>query len=351
MQFAHGFKKFEVEMNDSAQRRTPPRPRPRLAELVTEIRASKARLLLLQWVYLATMNRQSASNSDGILAATWELEPRSVRRARTWLVAHNLIAAERRSRGIRYELLDAGAEVTEAVERSITASRSGSGLRAAMRSIMRHCAEFKGAVAEVAAVFGVQVTSTLREAVAYAVAYDGIGCADYADASYNLGRKARGFSEKGETFGRITAEQWLYRMAKKWRWIPTEADAVKMKERRVNKPSKTYEVQVEQPPQEYVPILPPTMSKVQVANAAAVCGEHNWRILKKMQIEQVSQARVLLNAAPFSGLSAKVDLEAVEAAQAAFEKEWRRKHPDCEVKFVYAFDSGRPTIEEVAKRL
>jgi len=320
------------------------------SELVTEVRASRARLCLLRWV-VAGRRAGASTATDAGLAALWELEPRSVRRARTWLVGHGIVSAERKSKGIRYELRERGEHLAEAVEASITRSRSGGNLREAMRRIMRHCAEFKGSVLEVAAVFGVEVTHTLREAVAYAVAYDGIGTNDYADAAYNLGRKAKGYKERGDAFGIITAEEWLYRMAKKWRWIPTETEAESIKTRREKARPLNYRPQAESPPIASPVLQEPPLGKRKIANTAAVCGAHAWAWLKMLRVERVSAARIVLNEVSVPTTSCLNDAEEWASAKRRFKKEWTAKYPDCEVVFTHDSFSDRETIEAIAKRV
>lgn len=332
-------------MDTTGHTRTRPNPPPR-PPMSDEVRASRARLMLLRWV-------ASGGNtaSDSQLAETWELDQRSIRRARTWMVAYGLLSAKRRSRGICYEPTRAGMQLLEEVEASISRSRQIGSIRLAMRRIMRHCAEFKDSVREVAGVFGVQVTDTLREAVAYAVAYDGIGTSDYADAAYNLGRKARGFAERGDAFGTITAEQWLYRMAKKWRWIPTEGEASQIQTRRAKQKRDTYrpEQPVERPPSS-VTGLEVSSGKRKIAAAAAVCGRENWLWLRLLRIQSASASRLVLNTAGWWGLSTAADHQSLRDAKFAFRAEWARKHPDCEVLF---YDNcGVPegiTLEEVAR--
>lgn len=322
------------------------------SELVTEVRASRARLFLLRWV-VAGRSMGAVTASDAGLAALWELEPRSVRRARTWLVGHGIISAERKSKGIKYELRERGEHLAQAVEASITRSRSGGNLREAMRRIMRHCAEFKGSVLEVAAVFGVEVTHTLREAVAYAVAYDGIGTNDYADAAYNLGRKAKGYKERGDAFGIITAEEWLYRMAKKWRWIPTETEAESIKTRREKARPTTYRPApvVESPPNAAPVLDKPSIGKRKIANTAAECGAHAWAWLRMLRVERVTASRIMLNTVLLPTTSCQNDADEWAAARSRFKKQWGAKYPDCEVVFMHDSFSDRETILEIAKRV
>lgn len=322
------------------------------SEKVAEVRSSKARLLLLRWI---------ASAGEGIiliakdaqLADLWELEPRSVRRARTWAVGHGLITAERKSKGIRYGLTLRGSALVPQVEASIARSRSGGNLREAMKRIMRHCAEFKGSVAEVAQVFQVEVTATLREAVAYAVAYDGIGTNDYADAAYNLGRKARGYAERGDAFGKITAEEWLYRMAKKWRWIPTESEAQSIKTRREKVKQQTYrpEPVSERPQSSATGIEEPPVGKRKVAAVAAVCGPHSWAWLRLLRVESVSQSQVVVNTVSLPAALCQNDADQWLLARRRFKKEWALKYPDCELRFMHDSFSTRETIEAIAQRV
>jgi len=333
-------------MDTTGYTRTRPNPPPR-PSMVDEVRASRARLLLLRWVCGG-----GNTASDAYLAETWELEPRSVRRARTWMVGHGLAHAERRSRGIAYQTTTAGVELLQEVEASISRSRSGGSLRLAMRRIMRHCAEFKDSVRDVAGVFGVQVSDTLREAVAYAVAYDGIGSSDYADAAYNLGRKARGFAERGEAFGTITAEQWLYRMAKKWRWIPTEGEASQIRTRRSKLKRETFrpEQPVERPPSSVTGLEEPSVSRRKVAAAAAVCGKDNWAWLRMMRVQRMSSTGVVLNTSHWFGLSSQAEVQAFKDARVAFRAEWARKQPDCQVWFDDTpLDNHGMTLGEIAR--